>query len=174
MNEERIFALMMDALDGVLDDRDSAELNTYLTTHPSMKQEWEAMQTVDVLLRAAPPVATPIQFSERTLARLPNPRARRIFSALFFVLLLLGGLIPIALGLLTFSQGGFGDIAVNLGSGFQIIRVLVIGFTSSLRGIVVTQPVVYGWLAAMLLAIGMWMNVYRNATMQLQPVLVRA
>ena len=130
MNEEQAFALMMDALDGVLDESDSAELTRYLAHHPDLAAEWDAMQAVDDLLRVSPPAAVPTNFSERTLARLPNPRARRIFMAMFFLLLFLGGLIPVALGVYTISQGNFATTGIDLNGGVQIIRVLMIGIAS--------------------------------------------
>lgn len=174
MNEQQAFALMMDALDGVLDDSDSAELTRYLEHHPELAQEWDALQSVDLLLRASPPVAAPVNFSERTLARLPNPRARRLFMALFFAMLFLGGMLPIALGIFTYSQGGFNEIGTNLEGTFQVLQVLFVGVTSSLRSLVVTQPVIYAWLATMLLSIVIWAQTYRNAMTQFQPQPVRA
>ena len=170
MNEEQAFALMMDALDGVLDETDSAELNTYLAYHPDLAMEWDALQAVDQLLRTAPPAAAPVNFSEQTLARLPNPRARRIFMATLFVLMLLGSLIPIAFGIYTLSQGGFSTVGIDLSGGFQILRVLLIGVASALRSLTTTQPVIYAWLATMLLSILLWAQTYRNAMRQ--PILV--
>lgn len=174
MNEERAFALMMDALDGVLDDSDSAELDQYLNHHPNMAAEWDSLQTIDHLFRASPPASVPVNFTERTLARLPNPRARRIFMSMFFILLFLGGLVPILLGVFTFAQGGFDAIGGNLNGGFQVIQVLIIGLSSALRSLISNQPIVYAWLATMLLSILIWAQTYRNAMLQPIPVPVRA
>ena len=175
MNEEQAFALMMDALDGVLDESDSAELNRYLTHHPDLAAEWDAMQAVDNLLRESPPAVVPTNFSERTLARLPNPRARRIFMAMFFILLFLGGLIPVALGIYTISQGSLATAGIDLSGGFQVVRVLIIGISSAVRSLVVTQPVIYAWLTTMLLSILLWVQTYRSAmnNVTLQPISVR-
>ncbi|MEM7291676.1 MAG: hypothetical protein AAF412_15120 [Pseudomonadota bacterium] len=173
MNEQQAFALMMDALDGVLDDSESTKLNQYLSNHPDLANEWEALQSVDLLLRASPPVAAPVNFTERTLARLPNPRARRIFMAFFFLMLLLGSILPIAFGIYTYSEGGFSDISANLAGTFQVLRVLFVGMTSAIQSLVVTQPVVYAWLATMLLSILVWAQTYRSAMAQVVPVPVR-
>ena len=173
MNEQQAFALMMDALDGVLDDAESTKLNQYLSNHPDLANEWEALQSVDLLLRASPPVAAPVNFTERTLARLPNPRARRIFMGFFFLLLLLGSILPIAFGIFTYSEGGFSEISTNLAGTFQVLRVVLIGVTSSIRSLVITQPMIYAWLATMLLSILVWAQTYRSAMAQVQPAPVR-
>lgn len=166
---------MMDALEGILEPNESAELNLWLADHPDEAQEWEAMQAVDGLLRASQPMAAPVHFAERTLGRIPNPRNRRLFMFAFYLVMLMGGLLPILFGILLSTQLGsaaFGGFSIF--EGFDLLRVISSGLVSAIRTVVVTQPVVFGWLSAMLAAIFVWAAVFRQYSGQVRPVLVTA
>ena len=175
MNEERVFTLMMDALEGVLDEAESAELQTYLDEQPELAHEWQAMQTIDAMLIATPPTALPVNFATRTLKRLPNERNRRIFMSIFYFLLLLGGLLPILGGILLSSQlgnatFGSGSIAESL----QLLSVVASGMVSALRTFIINQPMIFGWLTVMLCAILLWASIFRQYSNQVQPVLIHS
>lgn len=66
-NEEYIFTLMMDALDGEISAPEQAELSTYLQTHPGLAEEWAMMQTIETLFQEAPALAPAPGFAQRTL-----------------------------------------------------------------------------------------------------------
>lgn len=169
IDEERAFTLMMDALDGDLDAQARQELERYLAQQPLLQREWVALQRVHTLLVAAPPVAVPVNFAARTLARLPDPRRRRIFLSAFFVLLLLGGALPLLLAALLFAPQTAGAFGQSLGGLFEVARVLLGGVASSVRALLVSQPFVIGWLALMLVAVGAWISVYTQVLNTPQP-----
>ena len=75
---DRIYALMMDALDGPLSSEEQGQLDSAFLPHPELAAEWQAILMVDALLLEAPTVAPPNRFAARTIARVPDWRARRI------------------------------------------------------------------------------------------------
>lgn len=162
IDEERAFTLMMDALDGDLDERERVELDRYLAAEPALLREWVAMQRVHRLLVAAPPIAAPVHFVAHTLARLPDPRRRRLFLSAFFVLLLVGGMLPVVIGVTFFAPETAGALGQTVSGMFEVTRVLLAGITSSARSLLVSQPFVLGWLSLMAVAVGAWFSVYRQ------------
>jgi anti-sigma factor RsiW len=169
--DERIYILMMEALDGVLEEAESAELTDLLLQNPDQAQAWEAMQAIDEMLRFAPPAPVPVHFAQMTVARLPNPRNRRIFLAVFYVALLLGGLTPILFGVALSSQlGGF---AAGIGDTWRILQTIFAGLFTATRTIMLTQPYSASWLAVLVGVILLWVAAYRRAMndVQLVPVL---
>lgn len=167
MNEERIITLMMDALDGVLDESESAELESGLAANPTLAQEWEAMQTIDALLISTPPATQPINFAANTLSQLPNERNRRLFVSAFFLLLLIGGIMPI-LGGIALSSGFGGSFMQSL----QLFGVISATITSGAFTLVFSQPVALALLTAMLCAILLWASVFRQYSNRVQPLLI--
>ncbi len=173
MEEERIYTLMMEALDGVLEEAESAELDDLLLQNPAMAQEWDAMLAIDEMLRFAPPVSAPVHFAQMTIARLPNPRNRRIFMAIFYVALLLGGLTPILFGVALSSQlGGF---ASGIGDTWRVLQTIFAGLFTATRTVVLTQPYIASWMAVLVGVILLWIAAYRRAVndVQLIPLPVR-
>ena len=171
MEEERIYTLMMESLDGVLEEAESAELDGLLLQNPVLAAEWDAMQAIDEMLRFAPPMAAPPHFAQMTIARLPNPRSRRIFMAIFYVALLLGGLTPIVLGVALSSQlGGF---VVGIGESFRVLQTIFAGMFSTTRTVMLSQPYILSWVAVLVGVIGLWIAAYRRAIndVQLVPVM---
>lgn len=170
VDEERIFTLMMDALDDELDEQGSAELVAYLAEHPDLAQEWEAMQWVDNLLVTTPPVAAPDALVAHTLARLPAPRLRRLFLFLGFDALLLVGLLPIVAGLALVRV----DLGAVIGTSLQELwvfgRVFTTAITATLRSVLATQPQVWAYLAVMLGILVAWRIVYYQMSATLQPI----
>ncbi len=168
MEEERIYTLMMEALDGVLDEAESAELTELLLQHPDLAQEWDAMQAVDEMLRFAPPTPAPVHFAQMTLARLPNPRNRRIFLAAFYLALLLGGLTPILFGVALSSQ--LGGITAGIGETWRVLQTIFSGIFTATRSIMLTQPYITSWLAVLVGVILLWVAAYRRAVNDVQLV----
>lgn len=169
MNEERAFTLMMDALEGVLEPQESAELDGYLDNDPVLAHEWDMLQTVDHLLRVAPPMATPLNFAANTLRNLPNPRTRRIFISVFYLLLLLGGVLPLILLFVLSTQLG----SQSLIESMQLVQVVGTSLLSASGTAISAQPSILGWLMLMLSAIFVWASVFRQYSIEAQPVLAR-
>lgn len=164
---------MMDALEGVLEPAESAELQTYLSQNPDLAGEWEAMQSIDEMLRIAPPVTVPVNFVNSTVNRLPSARRRRLFMAAFYLALLLGGLVPFALGFLLSTQVGDASLGgQSIAEATQLLRVIGTGLLSALRTVASSQPIFFGWFALMLSIILTWAAVFRQYSGQVQPVLV--
>ncbi|HFC11747.1 MAG TPA: hypothetical protein ENJ56_02800 [Anaerolineae bacterium] len=168
MNEERAFTLMMDALEGVLEPLESAELTTYLSDNPALADEWEMLQTVDHLLRVAPPSPLPPNFAVNTLRNLPNPRIRRIFISAFYILLLLGGLLPVALFLIFRTQLDSQSMIESV----QLLQTVGTSLLSIMGATINAQPGVLGWLTLMLSAIFVWSTVFRQYSIEASPILV--
>lgn len=181
---ERVFALMMSALDGEeLAADDSAELQACLLESHDLAREWAAMQHIDTLFRSTPLVAPPPGFAARTLERLPAPSRQHIWAvSLFYIALLVGGLLPIMMGLWFFTA--YGDvmqqtaifqalnqtIGVALQSGVAVVGALGIVAADVVR----EQPVVMGWLFLLVGIVAMWRNVYRYMLRAVaQPVPIR-
>lgn len=179
MERERdhIYSLMMSALDGeALSETDSAELETCLLQDAQLNREWLAMQRIDALLRHAPLVQPPLDFAHRTLSRLPeNARQRRWVIAMFYGILLLGGLLPVLAGVWLFAV--YGDALQQLalvqafnqtiGVGLQAVTAVVGALGAVAANAVREQPFVMAWVCVLLGIVLMWRNVYRY---MMQPV----
>lgn len=174
MTEQQIFDLMMDALDDEIDEQGLAQLNAYLLTDAQLAQEWEAMQIVDTLLRETPPIVAPVNLVERTLARLPNASYRRSVLTIFYLLLLVGGMIPLIFTVWLAMQFGGDTIFGALTQALSEISIFVQLFSRAIfttAGTIITeQPVLLGWLCLLLGIIGLWYNVYQNMVSATQPM----
>lgn len=176
-DNEKVYALMMAALDDELDDTGMAELETYLGADPALAQEWHDILYVDQLLVETPPVFAPINFTERTLARLPNPQYRRVFWVIFGLALALGVLIPI-IALAQFSgQWTDGSLSSLFSASYveslTALRVVGQSILSLLSTVLVEQPIGYGVIMSLLLVIAAWFNVYRYLSTQTIPAPIR-
>ena len=72
--EENIYTMMMEALDGELSETGLNELESHLRVRPDLAREWVALQAIDRLFRNSPILSPAVDFTQRTLARLPNRR----------------------------------------------------------------------------------------------------
>ncbi|KAA3664320.1 MAG: hypothetical protein DWQ04_06340 [Chloroflexi bacterium] len=168
--EDRIYELMMDALDGELSAEDHAELESHLQTRPVMMREWQALQTVDTLFRSTPMLQPAADFTARTVARLPNHRARIRVISVVYVLLLMSGVLPILLGLVVINRlgtvlnepallGGFGQVVYN---SMQVAGAVVQALFTSIGEFVAQQPFVLGLLLVMVGVVFVWSGVLRQ------------
>lgn len=168
--EERIYMLMMDALDGELSAAEHDELQSHLRTRPALMREWQALHTIDTLLRSTPALQPAADFTQRTIARLPNHRARIRVISVVYVLLLLSGILPLLLGLWVINRlgavlsepallGGFGQVVYN---GLQVAGAVVRALFSSVGEFVTQQPAVLGLLLVMVGVVFVWSGVYRQ------------
>ncbi|MBK8430510.1 MAG: hypothetical protein IPL28_04120 [Chloroflexi bacterium] len=163
---DEIYALMMDELDGELTPAEKYRLTTLLQQHPELAREWQAMQAVDKLFSHAPMVvpAPRMAFASRTIARLPNLRARRWAMAAVYAFLLTSGVLPVILGALV-VVGTVTISAVSFAEVWQIMTVL----GQALRQILLAmgnqlgqQPAILGIILVMLGSISLWTGVYRQ------------
>ena len=76
MNHDDTFALMMDMLDGEASENQVRTLEAHLRACPECEREWRALVAIDTLFRQTPALSPAADFVEKTLARLPNRRAR--------------------------------------------------------------------------------------------------
>lgn len=177
MNEDQLFSLMADALDGMLSERDQQVLDHHLATRPDLAEEWFAMQQLDQLLRAVPAVSAPVYFAERTLALLPDSRTRRVFVGSTFLILLLLGIVPVWGGVLLYWQMGSGMALVDFGKmlaeSWTALQMLGNSFASTIQLTLNTQPYLYGWLFLMLGVIGVWASLYWQLIHQVRPIHIR-
>lgn len=170
--EERIYTLMMEALDGELAEAGQSELEAHLRARPDMAREWHMLQLVDDLLRGAPAVSPAADFAARTLARLPRSRARMRTLVGLYAVLLLGGILPVAgiiwLGASLSPSLSMPAIAGGLLQAAQAIGEMMLRVFAALGQILSAvgeqasqQPGVWGWLFVMIGLVVLWGGVYQ-------------
>jgi hypothetical protein len=172
--EERIYMLMMDALDGEIAATELAELEKHLRNRPSLLREWQAMQAIDILFRQSPVLEPAADFAQRTLAKLPNHRMRLRVIGIIYTLLLLSGILPLLLGLWVMNRLGAVLNEPALLSGFwqvlydasQVAGALVRAVVTGIGEFVVQQPAVLGLLLVMAGVVFVWSGVYRQLVNQ--------
>lgn len=169
--EEIIYTLMMEALDGELSASGWTELESHLRVRPDLAREWYAMRAIDRLFRSTPALVPAADFAQRTLARLPNRRFRLRMATVFYVLLMISGLIPVLIiGLLTiqFAPALFEPALVSglVKVGSQIASIAGVVFTALWAGLAdlvrQQQLAVAGWLLLMVGLVVLWSGVYRH------------
>lgn len=181
LEHESTFALMMDALDGELSNDNRLTLEGHLQTCPDCQREWLALVAIDTLFRQTPAISPAAGFTQRTLARLPNRKARMWAISAVYGLLLLGGIIPLLLiGLFVTRFGQFltqpALVESVLDSFRNVVQVFGTILTALLNGagqIVIQQPTVIGWLLVMVGIVFVWGGVYRQLLGQPQNSLIR-
>ncbi|HSH02127.1 MAG TPA: zf-HC2 domain-containing protein [Anaerolineae bacterium] len=171
MDHEQSYALMMDALDGVISNTEQETLNQHLLICNDCRYEWESLQAIDFLFMEAPMVEPPPNFVQTTMAQLPNYRLRVWTASFAYLFLLLGGLIP-ALGMGFFSWQLVtqpvlvGVIGQTAGELLRIGQILfnaffqIMGSTGDLLG---QYPAIPGMLFIMLGSIALWISIYERA-----------
>lgn len=172
--EERIYALMMDALDGELTPVEHEELQAHLIAHPSYMAEWQAMQAIDTLFRQTPALTPTADFAQRTLARLPNRQTRVWLIGAIYGLLLVSGVLPLLLGLWVYNQLGdvlaepafLNSVWLALGNGLQILSAVLEAMLKGAGELILQQPAVLGWLLVMGGLVFLWGGLYRQLETQ--------
>jgi anti-sigma factor RsiW len=169
--EEMIYTLMMEALDGELSETGWNELEAHLRVRPDLAREWIALRAIDRLFRHAPALSPAADFTQRTLARLPNRRVRLRLVTIFYILLLVSGFLPLLIiGLLTiqFAPAIFEPALISglLQVGNQVISLAGVVLTALFAGLAdllrQQQLAVAGWLLVMLGLVALWSGVYRQ------------
>ncbi|WP_420628880.1 anti-sigma factor family protein [Candidatus Leptofilum sp.] len=181
MEHERIHTLMMDALDGELAAEAQTELESHLRACPACRQEWHAILAIDTLFRQAPMLSPAAGFTQRTVAMLPNRRARLWAISIIYVLLLLSGILPIVLVVWAantvvpvISEPAFVDSVQQVWS--QAVRLAGVVSSALFKGLgelIVQQPAIVGWLLVLAGMVFVWNGVYRQLVSQPTAVSVR-
>lgn len=174
MERDEVYTLMMEALDGELSEDGRVELETHLRARPELAREWEALQTVDTLLRSAPMARPAADFAQRTMARLPGARQRLWIGVAIYVMMLSGGLIPLAIiGWLALQMipalsepAFFRGIWTVCSQALQVLGVMLGALLRGAGELVGEQPTVLAWLVAMVGVVGLWLGVYSRLVFQ--------
>lgn len=179
MEHEEIVTLMMESLDGELQEDEQAQMDTHLQNCPACSQQWDSILAIHQLFLQAPVLSPAADFTQRTLARLPNPRHRLMALSAVYGLLLLSGLVPLVLFIWfiiqlrpAFNQPAFVEGLVQ--GGEQILglgQTILAAFWQSLSdlGELIGQyPAIIGLILVMLGAIFLWGGVYSQLTRQQQ------
>lgn len=170
MEHEDFYLLMMDALDGELTAVAEQELDTHLALCHDCRREWQALVTVDTLLRRTPALAPAADFAERTLARIPSQRSRMWLLGTIYFLFLLGGIIPLILGgvglvLLRplFNQPStLQTIGQSLVSTLSVIGTLAWAVVQVAGELLAQQPAIVGSVLVMVGIVSVWGGVYQQ------------
>lgn len=174
MEHEDTYLMMMDALDGELANEQQVELDAHLRACPPCRQEWQAVLAIHMLLQQTPALAPAADFAQRTMARLPNRRARLVATAVIYSLLLMGGILPLALGfwlVVTVSPifqdpGILGSLWAMVQQGLSLIGTVLSALLSGFGELAVQQPAVIGWLLVILGIVSVWGGVSRQLIFQ--------
>lgn len=173
-HEERFYLMMMDALDGELDETGQTEWQAHLRACPDCSRQWRTMMTIDMLFRQTPMLRPALDFTERTLARLPDPRARRLALGAIYTILLLSGLFPLVIVLFFFARyapilrqpevlGGVWASITGVGrAAATIIEALLAGAGR----FVIEQPVLIGWFIILAGLVFLWGGVFQRLLAQ--------
>lgn len=181
MEHERFHLLMMDMLDGELATEQQTELESHLRACPDCHREWHAILAIDTLFRQAPMLGPAAGFAQRTVAMLPNRRARLWAISIIYVLLLLSGILPILLVVWAadtivpvVSQPAFVESAQRvLGQGVRLVGVIAGALFKGLGELVVQQPAILGWLLVLAGMVFIWNGVYQQLINQPSAVSMR-
>lgn len=168
--EDRIYTLMMDALDGEISDEDRAELNAHLQARPSYMAEFQAMQTIDTLFRQTPALVPTADFTQRTIERLPNRSVRIWVVSTIYITLLVSGILPLLLGLWVFNELGDtveGPVFIEstlqmLTEGYQVATAVARAMLLATGELIAQQPIVLGWLLVLGGVVSLWGGLYRQ------------
>ena len=181
MEHEKYHLLMMDALDGELVAEQQTELESHLRACPACRQEWHAILAIDTLFRQTPMLSPAADFTQRTVARLPNRRARLWAISIIYVLLLLSGILPILLVVWAantvvpiISHPAFVESAQRLlDQGVRLIGVIGGALFKGLGELIVQQPAILGWLLVLAGVVFVWNGVYQQLVSQPTAVSIR-
>ena len=173
-HEERFYLMMMDALDGELAASEHTELEAHLRACPDCTREWRTLVAIEMLFRQTPILMPAIDFAERTLALLPNRRARRIALGTIYAVLLMSGIFPLMLAVFLAARyapilsnpellgGIWGSIAGAGRATVTVIEALLVGAGRFL----IEQPVLIGWFIILAGLVVLWGGVFQRLLVQ--------
>ncbi len=173
MDHEEIFSLMMDALDGELLDDGKQDLEIHLRACPECNREWLALTAIDRLFRSTPALSPAADFAQRTVALLPNRKARLWAISTIYGLILLSGLVPVLL--VVFIIGRLGpvlsqpalvqSVLQSIQTTTQVGQTILSALLNSAGEVLLQQPTIIGWLMVMVGVVFLWGGVYRQLSM---------
>ncbi len=166
---EAIYVMMMDALDGELSADAQVELESHLRACPPCMREWQAMMTIDSLFRQTPMLSPAADFTQRTVARLPNRQARIWAMGTIYISLLTVGMLPLAILLMVIvamNSSFFADAAVFVNAGLSFATIFVRAVGNGIGEMMVQNPAIAGWLFVMVGLVFVWNGVYRQLLQQ--------
>ncbi len=179
MDHEDFYPLMMDALDGELADAPRDDLEAHLRACPPCQREWQALLAMDMLFRQTPALAPAAGFAQRTLARLPNRRYRVWMIGVMYGALLLGGTLPMLIGIWIYSKAGtavteptlWRTVWQAINQTAHVVGTVLNALLSGAGEYVAQQPAIVGWLLVMIGAVSLWSGMFRQLVAQ--PTLVQ-
>jgi anti-sigma factor RsiW len=171
MEHEDAYTLMMEALDGELGARDQRALNAHLRACPVCAREWQALMAIETLFRQTPALSPAVDFTQRTLARLPNRRYRVWLISFIYAMLLLSGVLPLVLigWLARLLIPALSEPALLRSLAQSAVQIVQMATTilialwqgaDKLGGLLIRQPGLLGWLALMAGIVFVWSGVY--------------
>ncbi len=169
IEHDEIYMLMMDVLDGELVAEDDLELESHLRACPPCMREWQAMLAIDTLFRQTPMLDPAADFTQRTIARLPNRQARLWAMGTIYISLFTVGMLPLALllmGIVALSSGLFASTAESVNTAVTFIALLLRAVGKGMGEVVVQNPAIVGWLFVMVGLVFLWNGVYRQLLQQ--------
>jgi anti-sigma factor RsiW len=174
MKHEDAYILMMDALDGELADSHKDDLEAHLRACPACDREWQVLLAIDMLFRHTPALAPAAGFTQRTLARLPNRQYRVWTISTIYVLLLLGGALPMLVGLWVYNQFGtalsepslWRTLSQAVGQTLQVVGTVLGALVAGAGEFVVQQPAVLGWLLVIVGLVSLWSGVFQQLVLR--------
>lgn len=174
MDQERLYALMMEALDGELSEAEVAHLESHLRARPRLAREWEAMRAVDALFRSSPVLQPAVNFRQQTLARLPHSRQRLYAGVILYLMVLASGLIPLAaIGWIAIQfipvlgQPAFWrSLWQGAVESASLLQVMVTALFNGAGELLREQPIVLAWLVVLVGIVALWAGVYNRLVLQ--------
>jgi hypothetical protein len=129
---------------------------------------------IELLFRQAPILMPAIDFAERTLARLPSPRTRRMALGAIYAILLLSGIFPLVFGLFLSARyapvlsrpellaGVWSSVVGVVRAAATVVEALLVGAGR----FVIEQPALIGWLVILAGFVFLWGGVFQRLLAQ--------
>ncbi|MCZ2113100.1 MAG: zf-HC2 domain-containing protein [Anaerolineae bacterium] len=152
-HDERYFMMMMEALDGKSTAGEHAELQAHLRECADCAREWQALLAIDALFRQTPILMPAVDFAERTLARLPDARTRRLALGAMYVGTLMGGLFPLLVAAflvvryapLLSQPALLGSVWATVAGASRIVATVIEALFAGAGHLLAEQPALIGW-----------------------------
>lgn len=180
-HEDRFNLMMMDALDGELAAGERAELEAHFRACPDCAREWQALLMVEMLFRQTPLLMPAFNFASRTVALLPNRRARRMALGTIYSVLLFSGFVPLIFGIFLAVRYApvlsrpelLGGIWSSLAGAGRAIATIIDALFAGAERFIIEQPVLIGWLIVLAGLVFLWGGVFQRLLMQPSKTIAR-
>jgi len=173
-HEEKYYLMMMEALDGELAEGEYAELESHLRACPDCNREWQGLMAFEQLFRQTPMLMPAVDFAERTLARLPNRRARRLAMGAAYAVLLFSGIAPLLIGLFLIARYApilsspelLGGVWASLAGVGRAAATVIEALLTGASRFIIEQPILIGWFIILAGLVFLWGGVFQRLLMQ--------